>query len=264
MNATGAKPLEGRRVLVTRAAGQADELIALLEEAGADVVHLPAISFAPASDPASLDRVIDAPEAWDWIVFTSTNGVRFFAARATGKGLNPPTVIRAKVAAVGAATADALRALGVQPDAVPDRYRGTEIAALLPDHQTGVRTAVVRALEGREELIDELRARGGDVHVAIAYETHGLNRLPDHIRLALADGSIDTLTFTSPSTANNVLQHLSAEELSRLTTRASFVSIGPTTTGALRELGVDVVVEASESSVAALVRAVIEAPVQAP
>lgn len=259
MSRTGGTPLRGRRVLVTRPAGQAFELVALLENAGATVIHVPAIRFEPPPSWESLDRVIDAPESWDWVVFTSTNGVAFFAGRARSRGRDPQAVSRAKVAAVGAATASALRAIGIEPDVVPARFVGTEILPLLPDKQEGVRTAVVRAVEGRHELVDALRAKGGDVHLAVAYETRGLDGLPPDIREALAAGEIDALTFTSPSTVDNVLRHLSSEEWEGVRQQSCFVSIGPTTTSALRLSGIDDVAEARESSVEGLVAAVITA-----
>jgi len=253
----GGTPLRGRRVLVTRAAEQASELIARLEAAGAEVVHLPAIRFVRPPTWDSLDQVIDEPDSWDLVVFTSTNGVAFFAERCRERHFEPASRIRAKVAAVGRATADALRTAGIVPDIVPERFSGSEIAGSLPDNQTGKRTAIVRALAGRDELIEELQTRGGEVHLAVAYETKGLDELPDDLRAALVEGRIDALTFTSPSTAENVLRHLSTDDLERVVERSIFVSIGPTTTAALRALGVEGVVEADESSVRGLVRALI-------
>lgn len=253
------RQLAGRSVLVTRAAGQADELIRLLEASGATVVHLPAIRFVPPPDWASLDLLIDTPEEWDWVVFTSTNGVAFFSDRVRSRGLAPAVTIRAKVVAVGAATADALRAVGIEPAAMPDRFLGTEILPLLPDDLTGVRTAIVRALEGRDELVGAIRAKGGTAHVAVAYETRSLDRLPDDIREALLLGTVDAMTFTSPSTVDSVLSHLSPEELDRVKSRAVFVSIGPTTTAALRARSIVSVAEAEQSSVEGLLAATVAA-----
>jgi uroporphyrinogen III methyltransferase / synthase len=253
----GRRPLAGRRVLVTRATEQAGELVRRLESEGASVVHVPAIRFETPADWDSLDRVIEAPSNWDWIVFTSVNGVDFFARRARETGRDPSAAGVARIAAVGDATRDALRALGIEVDITPSRFRAADLIPLLPDNQTGVRTAVVRALEGREEIVDALRARGGTVHVAVAYETRGLAALPDEIRADLVNGAIDVLTFTSPSAAGNVLRHLSTEELERVNARSRFVSIGPTTTTCLNDLGAANVREAATASVDGLVRAVI-------
>jgi uroporphyrinogen III methyltransferase / synthase len=259
MNLTAERPLAGRRVLVTRAVEQSRELIRLLEAAGAEVLHVPAIRFAPPPDWDSLDRVVDSPSDWDWIIFTSVNGVEFFERRAREKGRDSALTGCAKIAAVGEATRDALRARGIEPDIVPPHFRGIELLPLLPDNQEGVCTAVVRAREGREELVQTLRAKGGKVHIAVAYETRGLDSLPDDARHLIAGGSIDALSFTSPSTVENVLRHLSADELGQLKARSRFVSIGPTTTAALRALGVSEVVEATAATMSGLVDAVVDA-----
>jgi uroporphyrinogen-III synthase len=259
MKEPGSAPLAGRRILVTRAAEQAAELIGILEAAGASVIHVPAIRFVPPPSWDSLDRVIDNPTEWDRVVFTSTNGVAFFAERSRTKGHDPSEISHARIAAVGTATADALRAHGIEPDVVPGQFRGAEIARCLPDNQTGIRTAVVRALEGRDELIDELRARGGEVHIAVAYEALPVESLPDDARNSLLTGMVAALTFTSPSTAINVLRHLSPDELDVVKAQSKFVSIGPTTTAALRILGVGDVVEAREARIQSLVDAVIGA-----
>jgi uroporphyrinogen III methyltransferase/synthase len=247
MKEPGRAPLAGRRVLVTRATEQASELIRILEAAGAAVIHVPAIRLVPPPSWDSLDRLIDNP----------TNGVAFFAERSRIKGHDPSEISHARIAAVGTATADALRAHGIEPDVVPGHFRGSEISRHLPDDQTGIRTAVVRALEGRDELIDDLRAKGGEVHLAVAYETLALEALPDDARNALLAGSVAVLTFTSPSTAINVLRHLSPDELEVVKAQSKFVSIGPTTTAALHTFDVGDVVEARETSVKGLVEAIV-------
>jgi uroporphyrinogen III methyltransferase/synthase len=257
MKEPGRAPLAGRRVLVTRATEQASELIRILEAAGAAVIHVPAIRLVPPPSWDSLDRLIDNPTEWDRVVFTSTNGVAFFAERSRTKGHDPSEISHARIAAVGTATADALRAHGIEPDVVPGHFRGSEISRHLPDDQTGIRTAVVRALEGRDELIDDLRAKGGEVHLAVAYETLALEALPDDARNALLAGSVAVLTFTSPSTAINVLRHLSPDELEVVKAQSKFVSIGPTTTAALHTFDVGDVVEARETSVKGLVEAIV-------
>ncbi len=250
--------LAGRSVLVTRAEGQADELIELLSIAGANVVHIPAIRFEAPPSWQSLDHVIDSPSSWHWIIFTSTNGVEFFVSRL--KERQPvPDLVGAKIAAVGPATAGKLRAHGIVVDVVPPRFHVTEILPLLPDDQNGVRTAVIRALDGRDELIDALRGKGGEVHLAVAYATRMLDTVPAELRDVLLDGKIDALTFTSPSSAEGLLRHFSCDELTTLDQRSRFVSIGPTTTDALRHFGLASVTVASEASMQGLVGAVIQA-----
>jgi len=250
------RPLAGRRVLVTRARAQSSELVALLEAAGAEVVHHAAIEIVSPPSWDSLDAVIAAPGSFQRIIFTSTNGADAFFAREASLG-SAGRLFGAKVAAVGRATADALRRHGVEPDVVPEKFQASELLPLFDADQRGVQTAIVRALEGREVLVDELRARGGEVHVAVAYETKKAASLPDDLRAALAGGEIDALTFTSPSTVKGTLSHLSAAELSHVVASFVIASIGPVTTRALARFGAVNVIEAAESTVEGLVAALV-------
>lgn len=252
------KALSGCRVLVTRSRAQSAELIELLEERGAEVDHFAAIEVAAPPSWDSLDAVIDDIANWDWIVFTSSNGVDALCQRLAQKGRGVQSLAGSSIAVVGRATAAALRSRGVEPDAMPAKARSAEIAAAMPEVGSGSKVAIVRALAGREELIDELRGRGATVHLAIGYRTRGAETMPGDLRCSLVDGPIDVLTFTSPSTVENVLRHLSDDERSRLLARASFVSIGPTTTAALEAAGVSRIVQASEATMPALVDAVVE------
>ncbi|MFA6956829.1 MAG: uroporphyrinogen-III synthase [Thermoanaerobaculia bacterium] len=250
------RPLAGRRVLVTRARAQSSELVALLEAAGAEVVHHAAIEIVPPPSWESLDAVIAARGSFQRIIFTSTNGVDAFFARAAE--LRREVSLRGvAIAAVGRATADALRRHGVEPDLVPEKFQASELLPLLDPDQRGVRTAIVRALEGREVLVDELRGRGGDVHVAVVYETKKAASIPDDVRAALLGGALDALTFTSPSTVEGTLSHLAPAELSHVLASCVIASIGPVTTKALARFGAAKVVEAEESTVEGLVEALL-------
>ncbi len=240
------KPLFGKRVVVTRAREQASDLKRLLEDSGAQVVQFPTIEIAAPADFASLDRAID--EHYDWLVFTSTNGVRFFFERLFAKGKDVRALAGTNIAAVGQATAADLRARGIAPDVVPERFISTELLPLLAEDQRGVRTAVVRAEDGRDELLDELRRRGGEVDLAIAYRnvaTPGdVGELPD---------AIDFITFTSASTVDNFFALTSDLRGARL------ASIGPTTSAALRKHGHKPEIETQESTIQALHDALIAA-----
>ncbi|MBI2213489.1 MAG: uroporphyrinogen-III synthase [Acidobacteria bacterium] len=251
------RSLAGRVVLVTRARAQSSELTRTLEELGAKVVHHAAIEIVPPPSWESLDAVIAAPGSFHRIIFTSTNGVDSLFARVAA--LRVEASLRGvKVAAVGRATADALRRHGVEPDLVPDTFQASSLLPLLEGDQRGVRSAIVRALEGREVLVDELRARGGEVHVAVAYETRKAVSLAIGARETLLAGTIDALTFTSPSTVEGTLAHLSPAEVARVASKAVVVSIGPVTTKALARFGIANVVEADEATVEGVVAAVVE------
>jgi Uroporphyrinogen-III synthase len=243
---------------VTRAREQAAELVELLEEKGANVVLLPMIEIAPPESFDSLDALIDGIESWHWLVFTSTNGVDSFFSRLFEKGRDVRALGSAHVAAVGEATSERLRSFGIVPDVVPEKFQASAILPLLPAEQTGVRTAIIRAKEGREELIDELRARGGEVHLAVAYETRPSQYADDALRKLVASDAIDCVTFTSGSTVKSFFAKLTGEEKSRLAARAVFASIGPSTSATLAKTGAPNTIEARQATVEALCEAVVE------
>ncbi|HEX8170082.1 MAG TPA: uroporphyrinogen-III C-methyltransferase [Thermoanaerobaculia bacterium] len=251
------RPLSGKRVVVTRAREQASELKRLLAESGAQVLQFPTIEIAPPPSFDSLDRAIAG--RYDWLIFTSVNGVQAWFARQRDARKLAGTMI----AAVGAATADALRAHGIEPDLVPARGISTELLPLLPQEQRGVRTAVVRAEEGRDELIDELRKRGGEVDLAIAYRTVAADYDLDELRALIARDAIDVVTFTSASTVDHFLGKLTAEERARVLSRAIVASIGETTSSAIRRYGKEPDVVAANASVQALHNAVVAAVTRA-
>lgn len=250
-------PLSGRRIVVTRARTQAGALIELLTGSGADVVHLPVIEIVPPVSWESLDRVIDA--RYDWLIFTSVNGVQSFVSRLHLRATDFSAICETRIAAVGRATADELQTYGVEADAVPDRFTVRDLLPLLPVSQEGIRTAVVRAEEGRDELIEELRRRGGSVDLAIAYRTVAANYDVDALRQLIQQDAIDAVTFTSPSTVTHFFTPLDAEDRARLLARAKLVSIGPSTTEAVRDSVGRTPAEADTSTMRGLHDAVVAA-----
>ena len=253
------KPLFGKRVIVTRAREQASELKKSLEDAGAQVLQFPTIEIAPPESYDSLDRIIDAISDYQWIIFTSPNGVRSFFERLRENGDDARSLAGVMVAAVGDTTANDLRAHGIIPDLVPEKFQSSALLPLLDADQKGIRTAVIRAEEGREELIDELRRRGGEVDLGIAYRTIAADYDIDELRRLIAENAIDAVTFTSASTVDHFLGKLSAEERSKISSRAILASIGPTTTEAIKRYGRGPDVEAKNATIAALLDAVTNA-----
>ena len=245
------KPLYGKRVVVTRAREQASELKRLLEDAGAQVLQFPTIEIAPPESWDSLDRVIAS--RYDWLVFTSSNGVNAWFERVK----DVRSIAGTKVAAVGQTTADALRERGIQPDLVPERFISAELLPLLAVDQRGIRTAVIRAAEGRDELIDELRRRGGEVDLGIAYRTIAADYDLAELRELIASDAIDVVTFTSASTVEHFFDKLTAEERSRVMRRAILASIGPATSEAIRKYGKSPDIEAPKATIQALHDAVV-------
>ncbi|MHB0971505.1 MAG: uroporphyrinogen-III synthase [Thermoanaerobaculia bacterium] len=244
-------PLRGRTIVVTRARAQAADFVEMLRAAGASVVLCPTIEIAPPDSWESLDWVIHNLGNYQWIIFTSTNGVDSFFARLADRGKDARALGGAKVAAVGAITAEALRRHGIVPDLVPEKFLAAALLPSLGEDQRGVRTAIVRAAKGRTEISDVLRKRGGTVDLGIAYQTREARAEIDAVRRMLADGSLDALTFTSGSTAANFFALLTPEER-EAASALCIASIGPSTSEAIRALAVPVTIEASESSSAGL------------
>jgi len=254
------KPLFGKRVVVTRAREQASELKKMLEESGAQVLQFPTIEIVPPETLDSLDHVIDG--RYDLYVFTSVNGVKFFFDRLLERGFDARKFAGARIAAVGDTTAAELRARGIAPDLIPDKFQSIALLPMLAADQSGIRTAVIRAAEGRDELIDELRRRGGQVDLGIAYRTKAADYDLDELRVML--DSIDAVTFTSASTVEHFFGKLTSEERKKVAERAKFFSIGPTTTEAVRRFGFTPEVESANATIVALHDAVVEALVHSP
>jgi uroporphyrinogen III methyltransferase/synthase len=244
------KPLFGKRVVVTRAREQASALKRLLEDAGAQVVQVPMIEVMPPPSYESLDRVIRDLADYQWLIFTSTNGVSSFFDRLAKQGKDARALSGVMVAAVGDTTAGELQARGIEADLIPPKFQSAALLPLLDQDQKGIRTAVIRAAEGREELIEELRSRGGEVDLAVAYET----------RRTRADMSelhdIDVVTFTSASTVDNFFDALADPGI---VDGALLASIGPATSDALRRRGHEPHIEAESATIADLVAAILRA-----
>ena len=239
------KPLFSKRIVVTRAREQASELKRLFEESGATVIQFPTIEIAPPESYESLDAAVD--ERFDWLVFTSVNGVSAFFERLFAKGKDVRILAGTRIACVGETTAAALRERGIAPDLVPEKFMST---ALIPHFATdlhGVRIAVTRAAEGRDEFIDEMRRRGAEVHLAVAYRTIPIALNADQLH------DIDVITFTTASTVDNFFAAAANIE------GALLASIGPTTSDAIRKHGRQPDIESPAASIQALHDAVVAA-----
>lgn len=244
------RPLRGRRVVITRAREQGRGLVDALIEEGAEALEFPAIRFEGPSDPEALARAVEGlrAEAPDAIAFTSANGVaRFFDALRAAR-LDARALGRARVVAIGPATAESLRRNGIEPDAVPREHVGEAVAdaitALLDARVEGARVLIPRAEEAREALPEILRARGATVNVVPAYRTVSAAKDDaDSLRDALREG-VDAVTFASASTVQHVCDAL-GEEAATLLARTAIATIGPITSDAVRRRGMTVSIEAA-------------------
>ncbi len=249
------RPLHGKRVVVTRAREQASELRRMFEQSGASVLEFPTIEIAPPLSWDSLDRVIEA--RYDWLIFTSTNGVNAYFDRLATKGGDARALAGIKVAAVGESTAAQLRSRGIAPDLVPEKFLSIALLPHLAEDQRGIRTAVIRAEDGRDDLLDELRRRGGEVDLAVAYRTVAAAYDLEELRSLAGENAIDVITFTSASTADYFYGKLTDEERAAVNGGALIASIGPTTSEAVRRHGREPDIEAASATIQALHDAVV-------
>lgn len=238
------EPLQGRRVVVTRPRDQSGPLVEGLEQLGAIVTVVPLVDIRPVEDTRALDAAIEEIADYDWIVFTSANGVA-----AVGSRLHGP-LEWVLIAAVGPATADAVRALGSEPSFIPERFAAEEIAAGLGP-LAGARILLPQADIADPSLAHELRARGGTVEAVVAYRTVEL--APDMSGI-LALRVADAIVLASPSAARGLASLASSVETLR---GRLIVAIGPTTAEGAREAGLPVGLVAREATSEGIIEALV-------
>ena len=253
------RPLFGRRIVVTRARAQAGELSGKLEALGAEVVEFPTIEIQAPKDFNPLDKAIRQLDSYDWIVFTSTNGVEAFLARIRYHGLDLRAVPRsARIAAIGPATADRLEEAGLRVDVVPEEYRAESLLeAVTGTSLSGRKILIPRAKVAREVLPEKLREAGAEVTVPPVYESVPSSEGRDTLVEKLQAGEIDCITFTASSTVENFVEAF-GEEANNLLQDTRVACIGPITADTARKRGINVDIEAEKYTIPGLVTAVIE------
>jgi len=262
------RPLHGRRVVVTRARAQASALAKQLHDLGAEVVELPTIRIEPRLGSDEVKRAVERIGDYALIVLTSPNGVHLlfeamrtagFDARALGRpekrrvveGAGTTERVGAAIAAIGPGTVRALARHGISADIVPERFVAESLVEALAEVEvSGKRVLVARAAEARDVIPEHLVERGAEVDVVTLYETVREEPSPEAIEAAQ---SADYVTFTSSSTVRNLTEALG----DRFPRSARVVSIGPVTSDAAREAGLDVHVEAERHDIEGLVNALL-------
>jgi uroporphyrinogen-III synthase len=251
-------PLAGRRIAITRPREHAADLASRLEALGAQVTALPAIAIEPVDDPSLLDVALTELATYDWIVFTSANGVHAFERRLQANALEWTARQRARVAAIGPATAAALQAQGITADLVPTEYIAEQLVDAL-GNVAGQRILLPRADIARETLRDELRLRGADVNEIAAYRTVAQPLAPELLERVLRTERVDAITFTSSSTVRSLIESLRSSDYDPQQTLIgiTLACIGPITAATLRECGLEPGLVAQEYTIAGLVAALV-------
>jgi len=252
------KPLFGKRVLVTRSREQASALSAAIEEAGGEALEFPVIRVVEPEDYGPLDRTISNLKTYDWVIFTSVNGVQAFFRRLRHHRKDVRELHQARLCAIGPKTGEALENYGLLVETVPEKYRAEEIIEVLRDRiGGGTKILLPRADIARKVLPEALRQMGADVTEVTAYRTVAGDGDSSRIREMLARGEIHLITFTSSSTIRNLVKMLNAPDLQALLKNVVVACIGPVTAGTARELGLKVDVVAEEYTIEGLVRSLL-------
>ena len=244
-----------KRILITRTRPQASGLAAQLEALGAIPILIPTIEIAPPVSFAALDAALTCLGTYDWLLFTSANAVEAFHRRAQFLRL---TQLPKKIAAIGPATLQAANAIGLTIDLIPPHYLGESLAESLLPEAAGKSFLLVRAAQARDTIPEALIAAGATITIAEAYR----NQLPPDSISAIQhlfsapERYPDAITFTSASTARNLITLLEAANLT-LPPNITLASIGPITSQTLRDLGHDPTIEASEPTIPALIQSLL-------
>ena len=254
--------LKGRTILITRSLEQSGEITSLFEALGAEVIHLPTIEIVEPASWDAVDSALKRVETYDWLIFTSPNGVRFFFRRMKDRiergglsGLLP------KICAIGPATAKSVEEAGAKIDIAPSESRAEGVLRALTEclggreQVRGLKFLVPRSQIAREEIPDGLARLGATVDAIEAYRTVKPEADCEAVRRLLREGSIHAITFTSPSTIVNFAGLLDANNLSDLIGPALVGCIGPTTAAAAKEYGLRAVVQPERYNAPALVEA---------
>ena len=252
-------PLFGKRVLVTRTREQASDLSEALEEMGAMAIEFPTIAILPPEGWADVDHCIGQLALYDWIIFTSPNGVKFFLERLFDLGRDARDLKGPKICAIGPKTAESLEALKIRVEFVPREYRAEAIfEGLRKENLQGKRILIPRAKVARDILPEELRKAGADVDVVEVYQTVRPEKNIDEVRDLLREKAISAITFTSSSTVNNFVEMIGPQEVRELTAGISIASIGPITAEKARSLGIETTIMPGEYTIPALVKALAD------
>jgi len=246
------RPLFGRTVLVTRPANQAAEMIGRLTTLGAATLNQPAIEITPPTDWSPVDAAIENLASFDWLVFSSANGVRFFLDRILATGHDLRQLANCRLAAIGPATAKELQTYHLQADLLPTEYRAEALAEQLSPTAAGKRFLLLRASRGREVLAETLRQAQAEVEQVVVYQSGDAQKADAEIAAALAKGKIDWITVTSSAIARSLVQ-MFGEDLKK----SKLAAISPLTAGVLTEAGYPPTVVAQQYTTEGLLDAIL-------
>jgi uroporphyrinogen III methyltransferase / synthase len=251
------KPLFGKIIVITRPERQADDLARLLEREGAQAIHFPTIKIVPPSDWSGLDAVLSKLESYDWLIFTSANGVHFFFERLQKLNKDVRDLKGVKICCIGPATAEQITRRGIKVDLVPEHYISEGILKSFASLAIkGQKILIPRAAQARDVLPEGLKKMGALVDVAPTYQTVNSGKTKEEWNALLQNNHVDVITFTSSSTVTNFLEIMGKDYL--LPPQIKIACIGPITAATVRKPGLRVDIQQDEYTLPGLVQALID------
>jgi uroporphyrinogen III methyltransferase/synthase len=255
------KPLFGYRILVTR---EHPEGIEPLEDLGAELIEFPTIEIAPPESYSELDSAIGRIEKYDWLIFTSRNGVKYFLKRFFEKGRDVRDLKGIKICAVGSKTAEEIRNYGMKVDLIPEEYSSEGLIKLFEGIKgsgdqgiKGVKFLFPRAEKAREIFPEKVRELGGYIDIPVTYRAVRPERHGKRLKRFLKEGKISIATFTSGATFNNFIE-IMGEKADELFQGIAIAVIGPVTAKAVEKAGLKVDIMPKEATIEALVKEIIK------
>lgn len=254
------RPLFGKRIVVTRTREQASDLVALLEENGANCLEFATISIHPPDSWDELDNALQRLGDFQWLVFTSINAIHAFFGRLYAKGMDTRALAGCKIAAVGKVTDDCLRAYGLISDLLPEKFTAEGLAQAFEKMGVeGKAILIPRALKAREILPARLEKAGGKVTIATVYQNKRPEGMHETLRAKLVNKDVDIVTFTSSSTVTNFIDMIGVkdkQELQELMSGIRIAAIGPVTGKTIEENGLHVDIQPQTYTIPDLVDAI--------
>jgi uroporphyrinogen III methyltransferase/synthase len=258
------RPLDGRTIVTTRARSQSTGFTAELERLGAHVLNCPTIEIVEPESFALLDEAIENLYGYDWVIFTSVNGVDFFLKRLEATGRDVSEMDELRVCAIGEATAVRLREASIHVDVIPEQFKAEGAYAAIESYLGGrasidrLNFLIPRAAIARDYLPKALEAAGARVDAVPAYRTvRPQSSERGRVEAMLAGGGVDCITFTSASTVTNFAQLFDTTDLSRLLAGVAVACLGDVTAGTATEYGLRVDILPHEHTIPALTRAIV-------
>ena len=258
------QPLAGRTVVITRAQNQAAEFVSELKRYGAEVVLCPTIEICELESYERLDEAIDHLYGYDWLVFTSVNGVEYFFKRLGSRQRQASDLDELKVCAIGEATADRLQDLHVHVDVIPEEFKAEGVFAALQrfvggiDALQGLNVLIPRASVARDYLPKALEQAGARVDVVPAYRTSLPANLDRGRVAAMLSGSADCIAFTSSSTVRNLAQLFDTQDLSQALAGVAIACIGDITATTAADYGLRVDIQPPQFTIPSLAGAIAD------